>query len=116
VQRIEVTGDGVAVTYVTEPLVSAYGKEMRPGSTDLYELPWDELSGVSLAVTELPPDGERWITLVIDVIWGAYLEVHEDAEGFADAVHELCRLSGLPVPEYAASTTDGITIWPGAAH
>jgi hypothetical protein len=32
-QRIEVTGEGITVT---EPLISMYGKEMRPGVTDVY--------------------------------------------------------------------------------
>ncbi len=39
-QRIEVTGEGITVTSVTEPLISMYGKEMRPGVTDVYPLPW----------------------------------------------------------------------------
>jgi len=49
----------------------------------------------------------------VDVTWGEYFEVHEDAEGFVDAVRELCRLSRLPVPDAATLTTAGQTIWPG---
>ncbi|BCB75226.1 hypothetical protein GCM10022251_34170 [Phytohabitans flavus] len=112
-QRIEVTGEGITVTLVTEPLVSMYGKEMRPGATSVYALPWDEISGVSLSVTELAPDGERWVDLTVDVTWGEYFEVHQDAEGFADAVREVCRLSGLPVPDTAVLTTAAQVIWPG---
>jgi hypothetical protein len=33
---IEVTGEGITVALVTEPLVSMYGKEMRPGGTSVY--------------------------------------------------------------------------------
>jgi hypothetical protein len=113
VQRIEVTGEGITVTSVTEPLISMYGKEMRPGVTDVYPLPWDEISGVSLSAIELPPDDDRWVTLTVDVTWGEYFEVHEDAEGFTDAVRELCRLSGLPAPDMTAPTMSGQVIWPG---
>jgi len=42
-----VTGEGITVTLVTEPLLSMYGKEIRPGATSVYVLPWDEVSGVS---------------------------------------------------------------------
>lgn len=111
-QRIEVTGEGITVTEVTEPLLSIYGKEMRPSATFVYALPWDEVSGVSLSAIELPPNGERWVDLTVDVTWGEYFEVHEDAEGFVDAVHELCRLSGLPVPDPATLTMAGQVIWP----
>jgi hypothetical protein len=113
VQRIEVTGEGITVTLVTEPLVSMYGREMRPGATSVYALPWDEITSVSLSATEVAPDAERWVDLTVDVSWGEYFEVHEDAEGFADAIRELCRLSGFPVPEVAALTTAAQVIWPG---
>lgn len=112
-QRIEVTGEGITLTEVTEPLLSMYGNEMRPGATSVYALPWDEVSGVSLSAIELPPDGERWVDLTVDLTWGEYLEVHEDAEGFVGAVRELCRLSGLPVPDAATLTMAGQVIWPG---
>ncbi|WP_203703787.1 hypothetical protein [Asanoa iriomotensis] len=106
------TDEGITVTSVAEPLMSAYGREMRPGATSVYALPWDEIDGVSLSAMLLPPDGERWVDLTVDVISGEYVEVHEDAEGFTDAVRKLCRLSGLPVPDSAALTTDGLVIWP----
>lgn len=60
-QRIEATGEGIAVTHVTEPLV--------------------------------PPTARKC----------------------ADAVRQLCRLSGLPVPDHAASTAADVAIWPGTA-
>jgi len=107
-----VTGEGITVTLVTEPLVSMYGKEMRPGGTSVYGLPWDEISVVALAATELVPDGQRWTALIVDLTWGEYFEIHEDAEGFADAVAELCRSSGIAVPDAAALTAAGQVIWP----
>jgi len=112
-QRIEVTGGGITVISVTEPLISMYGKEMRPGVTDVYPLPWDEISSISLSAVELPPDGDRRVTLAVDVTWGEYFEVHEDADGFTDAVRELCRLSGLSVPDMKAPTMSGQVIWTG---
>jgi hypothetical protein len=113
VQRVEVTDEGITVTSVIEPLVSMYGKEMRPGATSIYALTWDEISRVSLSAIELPPDGERWVEMTVDVTWGEYFEVHEHAEGFADALSELCRLSELPVPDTAALTVAGQVVWPG---
>jgi hypothetical protein len=113
VQRIEVTGEGITVTSVTEPLVSMYGKEMRPGATSVYPLPWDEISSVSLSAIELPPDGKRYVNLTVDLTWGEYFELDEEAEGFADAVRELCRMSGLQAPDTAALTSGEQLIWPG---
>jgi len=110
VQRIEVTEVGITVTSVSEPVISVFGKEMRPGHTSVSELPWDEIFRVYIEVIELPTDGERWITLVVDLTWGEFLEVHDSAEGYAEAVRELCRLSGEPVPEPAVAAT----IWPGS--
>jgi len=112
-QRIEVTGEGITVTEVIEPLLSRFGKEMRPGATFVYALPWDEISGVSLSAIELAPTGERWVDLTVDVSWGEYFEVHQDAEGFLEAVRALCRLSGFPVPGMATLTMAGQAIWPG---
>jgi hypothetical protein len=111
VQRIEVTDDGVTVTSCVEPLISMHGREMRPGATSSCELPWAEISHVSLSAIELPPNGERWVDMTVDVIWGEYFEVHEDAEGFADALRELCRLSKLPVPDMSALPITGLVIW-----
>jgi hypothetical protein len=111
VQRIAVTNEGITVISVTEPVVSMYGKEMRPGTTSVYVLPWDEISNVSLSATEFPPDGTRWVVLTVDLTWGEYFEVHEDAEGFTDTLHELCHLSGLSAPDTATLTMTGQVIW-----
>jgi hypothetical protein len=112
-QRIEVTDKGITVTLVTEPLVSMYGKEMRPGSTHVYALPWDEISEVALFATELEHNGERWVSLDVGLTWGEYFEIHEDAEGFGETVRELCQSSGIAVPDMASITTAGQVIWPG---
>lgn len=90
-QRIEVTASGITVTSVTEPLISMHGKEMRPGTTAVHELAWDEIADISLSVIELPPGAQQWTTLVIDLTWGEYIEVAEEAQGFAEAVQELSR-------------------------
>lgn len=113
-RRIEVTGEGITVTSVTEPMVSMYGKEMRPGHTSIDVWPWDEISGVSLSATEVVAYGQRWIGLTVDLTWGEYMDIPEDAEGFMDTVHELCRLSGIPVPDAAVITPAGQRIWPGS--
>jgi hypothetical protein len=111
-QRIEITSDGISVTVRSDPLVSVFGREMRPGVTDVVMLPWDEIVRVSLVTTEVPPDSSRWVELEIDVVWGEYFTVHEDAEGFAHAVLGLCQLSGQLVPECASSSAAPVTIWP----
>jgi hypothetical protein len=77
-----VTGEGITVTLVTEPLVSVFGKEMRPGFTTVFALPWEEISDVSLAATNLEPDGARWLTLTVNATYGEHFEVHEGAGGF----------------------------------
>ncbi|BBH68856.1 hypothetical protein ACTI_55410 [Actinoplanes sp. OR16] len=110
-QRIEITDDGVSVTWVVEPLVSVWGKEMRPGTTDVFDLPWQDVVSVSVTVTETPPDGDRWVALVVDVVNGEYLEVPADAEGFERAVRDLCRLAGHAVPDYARSSVAVAQIW-----
>lgn len=101
------------MTVVTEALVSVFGKEMRPGSTSVYALPWDEISAVSLSRTDLGSDGDRGVDLTVNLTYGEFVEVHEDAEGFADAVRQLCRLSGIPDPDPAALPRDEEPIWPG---
>lgn len=111
-QRIEVTGEGITVTWVIEPLVSVFGKEMRPGGTSVHALPWDEISDVSLSVMELAPDGERWVELTVDVTCGEFLDVHESAEGFAEALRDLCGRSGIRVPDTATLPVGIGVIWP----
>ncbi|MFF0374015.1 hypothetical protein [Actinoplanes missouriensis] len=50
-QLIRVDAEGITVTLVHEPIVPVFGKEMWPGSTEICQAPWPEISGVSLAVT-----------------------------------------------------------------
>ncbi|MBU2664748.1 hypothetical protein KOI35_14690 [Actinoplanes bogorensis] len=110
-QRIEVTGDGIIVTSVTEPLISVFGQVVRPGATDVVELPWVEISQISVSAIELPPDGLRWVSLTVDTTWGEYFELAEDAVGYAATVSELCRRSGLRLPDSSASTPAHQVIW-----
>ena len=110
-QRIEVTGAGIVVTSETEPLVSMFGKLMRPGSVDVVELSWEEISSVSVTAIEVPPDELRWVGLTVDTTWGDSCEVHEEAHGYVDAVRELCRRSGLVAPVISASPLDYQLIW-----
>lgn len=111
-QRIEVTDGGIAVTEVVEPLLSMYGKDMRPGGTFVQTLPWDEVASVLVWASDLGPDG--WVYLMVNLTWGEYVEVNLEAERLADNVRELCRLSGLPVPDPATLTEAGQVIWPGS--
>ncbi|MFI5841528.1 hypothetical protein ACIA8K_17660 [Catenuloplanes sp. NPDC051500] len=113
-QQIEVSGDGITVTLVTEPLLSAFGTEMRPGRTDVYTLPWSEISHIDLSAMSVEHGDARVIHLTVDTVYGEYLEVFEQAGGFADAVSDLCRLSGLPVPDVAATPETGVSIWRSA--
>jgi hypothetical protein len=109
VQRIEVTDDGITITTVTEPARSVFGKPMSRGSTSVDELTWDLIHRVHIDVLDgLPPDGDRWITLVVDLTFGEFVEVPETADGFTEAIEALCRRSGLPVPP-AHTPAD---IWP----
>ncbi|MEU4620416.1 hypothetical protein AB0G04_10630 [Actinoplanes sp. NPDC023801] len=108
-QSIEVTAAGITITSVTEPFVSVFGKVMSPHSTHVDEIPWDEIYQVHIEVLDLP-DGERWVTLVVDLTWGEFVEVRGDADGVTAAIRELCRLSGVPVP---AEYTEAV-IWPTA--
>ena len=111
-QRIEVSGEGITVTEVVEPLLSMYGKEMRPGGTFVDTLPWNEVASVSVSAIDLAPDGGRYIYLTVDLTWGEYVEVNLDAKEFADNVGGLCRLSGLPVPDAGTLTMAPQVIWP----
>jgi hypothetical protein len=94
VQRIAVTGAGIVVMRVSEPLMSVFGTVMRPGAIDVHDLPWDEIFRVTFGGG-----------IVIDLTWGECLEIPGTADGFEAAVRELCRLSG-------AAATDGAPIWP----
>jgi hypothetical protein len=110
--RVEVTGEVVVVTSTEEAAFSVFGTEVRPASTHVSSLPWADISGVTFQVSEIPGH-RRWISLVVDVIWGEYYEVQAEADGFAEAVREFCRLSGRPVPDPAATPPGIVTIWPG---
>ncbi|GAA0247593.1 hypothetical protein [Cryptosporangium japonicum] len=112
-QRIEVTDEGVTVTVVTEPLVSVFGKEMRPASTRVSTVPWAEIDDISLSAIDLEPDGARWVTLMVNTTYGEYLEVPEDAGGFTEVLGHLCRASGVPEPDVAALRAAEIVIWSG---
>lgn len=115
-QRIDVTDEGITVTEVVEPLLSMYGKEMRPGGTFVDTLPWGEVGSVSVSAIDLGPDGGRWLYLTVDLTWGEYVEVNLDAEEFVDNVRGLCRLSGLPVPDPATLTMARQVIWSGSTQ
>ena len=109
-QRVCVTDTGVEVHHQEPPLVSMYGKQMRPARAWIAAAPWDEISAISIGVLSLPPDGERRISLEIDLIWGEYLEVGQNAEGFAEAVARIAARAGAAPPDL--STLDGVvTLW-----
>ncbi len=110
--RVEITAEGVVVTSFSAAVFSVFGKQMSPATTYVSRLAWEEISGVTFQVSEIPEHG-RWISLVVDVIWGEYFEVQDDAAGFAEAVREFCRLSGHPVPDPATTPHGIVTIWPG---
>ncbi|MFI5910611.1 MFS transporter [Dactylosporangium sp. NPDC051541] len=84
-ERITVTDAGITVTSVVEPVLSMHGKEMRPAATVVSDLPWDEIAGVSL-----DPAG-----LTVDLTYGEYLEIHPDADGYAEAVSALTNAGRL---------------------
>ena len=110
--RVEVGDAGITVTTTTEPFRSMYGREMRPGTTDVWDVPWDEITSVSISATEHPPDFTRELVLVVDLTWGEYLELHEDADGFDEALAALARRSGTPVPDRdAVPTFEHLDIW-----
>lgn len=109
-------GEGIAVTSVTEPLVSMFGKEMRPGSSTASALLWEEITDISLSAMNFEPDGVRWLTLTVNATCGEYFEVHEGAEGFAEAVVDLCQISGIPTPEVTTLSTVEMVLWPCPAH
>ena len=110
-QRIAISDSGVTITFTTPALISMYGTEMRPGSVDAYELPWDEVSVISVSVTEIPAAGWRSVHLTVDLTWGEFIEVDETAEGFADTLAKLSRLSGVVVPELATVTALDLELW-----
>ncbi|MEV0896042.1 hypothetical protein [Actinoplanes sp. NPDC049802] len=111
-QRIEVTADEISVTTTEEAFVSVFGKVMRPASTYVSTVPWDEVYRVSFAVSRYYPDDCRHVTLTVDLIYGEYVEVASDAEGFPEAMREFCRLSGKPVPDLDTPGPCDVEIWP----
>ncbi|WP_305783885.1 hypothetical protein [Symbioplanes lichenis] len=110
-QRIEVTRNGITVTSVTEPMLSAFGKEMRPATTAVDELAWEDILRVSLSAGEFAPADPRLALLTVDTTWGEFLEVTADAQGFTSALRELCARSGIAVPDLRTLTATGVEIW-----
>lgn len=105
-QRIEVTDSGITLTEITEPLVSVFGREMRPGRTSVSELPWEEIEGTRL---DAIAQGDL-VMLTVDVVYGEFIEVFADAEGFGAAVRELCLRSGVAVPDLDALPGEGVAL------
>lgn len=108
-QRIRVTGDGILVTYVDEPLISVFGTVMRPGSETEFVTPWEDVFRVSLGPVAYFPEEEPVPEMTIDLVYGEFIEIHADADGFGEAIRELCRRSGVPEP----GRLDDTEIWPG---
>ncbi|HWS36312.1 MAG TPA: hypothetical protein VN408_26700 [Actinoplanes sp.] len=108
-QRIKVDDAGITVTYVSEPRLSVFGKVLHQGGVSEFASPWDEISVVWFRMVAWTPDAEPAPELTIDLTWGEFMEVHADAEGFAEAVGELCDRAGTVPPDSA----EHVEIWPG---
>jgi hypothetical protein len=93
--RIVVDDDGIEV------IRAAQGR--TPAWTTAF--PWEEIHSVAVMVSELP-DGERWVELDVSLIYGEFTTISARADGFADAVTDLARLGGVPVPDLATLDTD----------
>ncbi|MEU8660859.1 hypothetical protein [Actinoplanes philippinensis] len=111
-QRIEVGEDGVTLTHVTEPRYSVFGNLVSPGHTSVSELSWDEVSRIGLTTVHWDPAGPPQACLVIDLTYGEFFEITDDAEGFGAAVRELCRRHGAPVPDHRDLPAGGVDIRP----
>ncbi|WP_306204658.1 hypothetical protein [Actinoplanes sp. RD1] len=105
VQRIEVTGDGITVTMVTEPLRSVFG------AVDVVELAWEDILRVSLTAGEFVAADPGLALMTVDTTWGEFLEVTADAEGFTDALRDLCARSAIAVPDLRVPAGAPVEIW-----
>ncbi|BEL03949.1 hypothetical protein Q0Z83_021400 [Actinoplanes sichuanensis] len=111
-QRIEVGVDVITLTTVTEPWLSVFGNVVSPGSTSVVEQTWDEISRISLMKVHWDPERPPQACLVIDLSYGEFFEIADDAEGFAEAVRELSGQCGVPEPDWANLPEDGVDILP----
>lgn len=109
-QRIEVTEDIITLTYVTEPRFSIFGNEVSPGQTTVHQPSWDDISRIGLMKVRWHPERPPQACLVIDLTWGEFFEITEDAEGFPEALRELCHQADVPVPDYRNLPDEGIDI------
>jgi hypothetical protein len=110
VQRIEVTEDVITLTTVTEPRFSVFGNEVQPGHTSVFHTPWEDVFRIGLMTVRWHPERDPQTCLVIDLTYGEFFEVTDDADGFDTAVRELCRQVGVPVPDYAPLRADWVDI------
>ncbi|GAA4975402.1 hypothetical protein [Actinoplanes utahensis] len=109
-QRIEVTEDGFTLTVVEEARYSVFGNEVYPRRTSVTEQPWDDIYRIRLTKVDWWPEEPPRICLEVDLTYGEYFEVTEDAEGFGEAVAEICRQVGVPVPDWTAVPDGGLEI------
>lgn len=85
------------------------------GST--FDMDWDELNSASLSRTVFAPAGVDHLELDIDVTWGEFVTVTDDADGFAEAVAEFARRSGRAAPDLTAIDPTGhIVLWERSAE
>lgn len=113
-QRIEATEDSIIVTTLTEARYSIFGNEVYPARTSVTEESWDDISRISMMKVDWNPPHPPQACLVIDLIWGEFHEIVGDAEGFDEAVREICRQADVPVPDYRNLPDDGIDLLPYA--
>ncbi|HEX6681466.1 MAG TPA: hypothetical protein VF062_01630 [Candidatus Limnocylindrales bacterium] len=99
-ERVSVTDSGVEV-------------HSRSSVEWISLMPWPEIAEISLDVIELPPHGVRRLSLEIDLTYGEFVSVGQDAEGFAEAVAEIAARSGRPGPDLSTLDAEAtLQLWP----
>jgi hypothetical protein len=111
VTDIVVDLNGVEIHLHEDPLVSVFGKQMRPPRDWSVRLPWSEISSVRVYARAMPPQGHRLVHMDIDTAYGEFVTLDENAPGFIQAVEQIAQAGAAPLPDLSLVDEEGDLLW-----
>lgn len=128
--------DQAGPNYTGQPAVDSYYRPLRGGTrpepvapprravhvddagvhlthgASTFDIEWDIVQYVALSRLVMDVADVDLIELTVDLVYGEFTTVQDDAEGFAEAVAEFARRRGRPAPNLAALAPGGdVEIW-----
>ncbi len=128
--------DQAGPNYTGQPAVDSYYRPLRTGTrpapvppprhavtvddagvhlthgTATFDIEWDTVQYVTLSRLVVEYADVDLVELTVDLVYGEFATVQEDAEGFAEAVADFSRRRGRPAPDLSALAPGAdVEIW-----